>query len=370
MIIRSNLPLSILLCFITVATLGQEAHPPALNIGDLAPQMQVSKWLKGTPVREFEKGSIYLVEFWATWCKPCKAAIPHLSALAAEYKGKVTILGIDVFEDKTTSLQKVQAFVDSMGNQMDYKVAADQNNKMVAGWLGAFGEQGIPKTFVVDAEGRVTWIGHPHGLAEVLPKIVSKTWDINEALAKRNLEKHLAELDDSVGYELMRYMGDEENGYRGKPDSALLVIEEAVRKEPKLEYASRIAAYTFSALLKTDLHKAFEYGKGVIAASTYEEPTYITIFGQIKDYSDLLTLPAEIYQLGAEAYQARIDAYPESADLPYCYSKMAEWYWRADDKSKAIAFQQKAIEALRSQNDFSSIKMAGFEFWLQRYANM
>ena len=74
--------------------------------------------------------------------------MPHLSDLAREYKGIVTIIGMDIYEKKTTSLEKVKVIVESMENQMDYHVAADDSSFVVAGWLEATGEQiyGIPRT--------------------------------------------------------------------------------------------------------------------------------------------------------------------------------------------------------------------------------
>jgi len=179
--------------------------------------------------------------------------MPHLSSLAGEYKDRVTIIGIDIHEQKNTSIKKVKAFVDGMGNRMDFYVAAEDSNFTVADWIEATGEKnkGIPRTFVVNSEGRLAWIGHPKDLDEVLPKIVNNTWDINEALAKRNLDKHLAELDDSLRFELYKYDGDPRKpGDLGKPDSALLFINEIVRNEPKLKYTPFIAFNTFSSLIK------------------------------------------------------------------------------------------------------------------------
>jgi thiol-disulfide isomerase/thioredoxin len=368
---RLNFQLLLWLCIMTITIHAQEVPPPSVNIGDSAPPLRLRSWLKGVPVQSFEKGTVYVVEFWATWCGPCKAEMPHLSALAREYKDKVTFIGIDVYEKRTTSLEKIKAFVDSMGNRMDYEVAAEDSNFMAAGWLDASGEQvkGIPRSFVVNADGRLAWIGHPSKLSEVLPKIVNNTWNIKEALAKRNLEKRLQELDDSASYELMTYRGDPEKpDDLGKPDSALLLINEIVGHEPGLKYAPRIAFHTFSSLLKTNSHKALEYGKVAMVTSTYDDPAFDVIIGAIELYSDKLNLPAEIYQLGSEAYQSEIDQipYPEIVDISKLYSKMAEWYWRANDKSKAIDAQQKAIEALKSKN---ATEMAEFESRLEQYKN-
>lgn len=367
-----NIQLLLLLFTIAFTMYGQEAHPPSLNIGDSAPPLRVSKWIKGAPLKKFEKGHVYVIEFWATWCKPCIAAMPYLSALAGEYKDRVTILGIDIYEKKTTTMERVKAFVDSMGRRMDYGVAAEDSNFMVAGWYDASGEQGIPKSFVVNAEGRLAWIGHPKDLDEVLRKIVNNTWDIKEALAKRNLNKHLTELDDSARQVLNDYVGNfYKQDYIGKPDSALLLINEIVRNEPKLKYAPSIADHTFTSLLKTNPHKAYEYGKEVLVTSTYEEPACYSIIGPLEWYSDKLNLPAEIYQLGAEAYVVRINQipYPELVNMPRLYNKMAEWYWRANDKSKSIDAMQKAIEVLKSKKDFSKKDLAAYEFQLRQYKN-
>src|SRR5437588_12539911 len=57
-----------------------------LSVGDPAPKLQVKEFVKGDPVKELEKGKVYVVEFWATWCGPCRATIPHLTELAKEHK--------------------------------------------------------------------------------------------------------------------------------------------------------------------------------------------------------------------------------------------------------------------------------------------
>lgn len=143
-----------------VVSAHAQNHPfPSLNLGDPVPALQVRQWLKGIPVQRFEKGKVYVLEFWATWCAPCKAAMPHLSALAREYKDRVTFIGIDIMEMKPTSLEKVKAFVDSMGQRMDYHVAVEDSNFMATNWMEAAAEQGIPSSFVVNGEGRLAWIG-------------------------------------------------------------------------------------------------------------------------------------------------------------------------------------------------------------------
>src|SRR3954463_3704223 len=89
-----------------------------LKVGDPAPKLSIDKWVKGEPVKEFEKGKVYVVEFWATWCGPCKVSIPHVTKLQAKFKDKgLVVIGVDVWE---RDLAKVEPFVTEMGDKMNY----------------------------------------------------------------------------------------------------------------------------------------------------------------------------------------------------------------------------------------------------------
>jgi len=350
---------------------AQDEVTPTLNIGDPAPPMQVREWMKGAPVQEFQKDSIYVLEFWATWCVPCKAAMPGLSALANKYKGKVIVIGVDILEQKKTTLKKIKTFVDSMGTQMDYRVAVGDSNYMEKGWFDAAGERGIPHSFVVNGEGKLAWIGYPYKLEEVLPAIINNTWDIKDALVTRNRNRHLQARDREVTEELSPYLGDEryKPGDLGQPDSALQKIAAIVQQEPGLKYAPFVAFHTFSALLKTDPQQALAYGKEVMATPTYEEPACGIIADVIEIYSSRIDLPAEIYRLGAEAYQQEIDQfpYPQLLNNAKRYHKIAECYFCAGDKTKAIEAGQKAIAALKERKGYSAYDLSQYEYNLEEY---
>jgi thiol-disulfide isomerase/thioredoxin len=113
-------------------------------------------WIKGGPVG-ITPGNVYVVEFWATWCGPCRVSIPHLTGLQKKYKDKgVTFVGIsDEPPDVTTP------FVKQMGDSMDYNVASDTKGDVYKGYMDAFRQNGIPTAFVVSAAGKVVWFGHP-----------------------------------------------------------------------------------------------------------------------------------------------------------------------------------------------------------------
>lgn len=145
-------------------------NKPALNVGDRAPALAGQKWVKGEPVAAFEKGKVYVVEFWATWCPPCRASIPHLSELQAKFKDKgVIVIGQNCWERDAS---KVAPFITKMGDKMNYRVALDTDSgAMAKSWMAAAGQDGIPTAFVVDKAGKIAWIGHPmDGLDEAVAK--------------------------------------------------------------------------------------------------------------------------------------------------------------------------------------------------------
>jgi len=130
-------------------------------LGDPAAPLEIAAWIKGDAVNlaEVRGKKIVVVEFWATWCGPCRVSIPHLTELQRKFADRgVVFVGVSD-EDEAT----VRPFVNQMGGKMDYTVAIDNNRKTSDGYMKAYGQNGIPCAFIVDREGRIAWVGHPMG---------------------------------------------------------------------------------------------------------------------------------------------------------------------------------------------------------------
>lgn len=111
-----------------------------------APDLVVEKWLTKEPDR---KGKFVLIDFWATWCPPCRKAIPELNAFHKKFGDKLIIIGIsDEPEDKVKSMAspKIEYF-SALDTQARTKKALDVT--------------GIPHVIILDPQGIVRWEGFP-----------------------------------------------------------------------------------------------------------------------------------------------------------------------------------------------------------------
>lgn len=143
---------------------GQAKPKPevTLKVGSPAPAIKIDHWVKGAEVTGFEAGKPYIVEFWATWCGPCRKSIPHLSKIQQDHKG-LTVIGVASSEKgpEDQRLQLVKDFVKSQGDGMAYTVAFDGDREMGQEWMRAAGMGTIPTAFLVNGEGKIAWIGNP-----------------------------------------------------------------------------------------------------------------------------------------------------------------------------------------------------------------
>lgn len=369
-----------------IALLHANVHPVlaqsynlSLNIADDAPPLKVDQWLKGTPFQNFKRGKIYVVEFWATWCAPCKAAIPRLSKLAKQYKNKITVLGVDVYDSKEP-LEKIKKFVADMGDKMNYYVAIDKERFMETHWLEA-SERGIPKTIVVDANGKIAWIGHPSELEPVIITMLNGTWDLKKALDERNLMFYLTAIDDSLNIELAQFggYGSKRQGMTieeslvdpGQPDSALFYIKQIIEKEPLLLYAPMVTFHMLNSLLKTDTAKAIEYGRKALGTNGLTGRPTQSIEDVVEIGAFNFYIPKEMYELAARSYQFDIDEfpYPEIYNYPKYYHKMAWCYWMAKNKTKAVDAEQNAINKLKNKVGIFRNELSMYESQLEIYKN-
>ncbi|WP_081858140.1 TlpA disulfide reductase family protein [Thiomonas sp. FB-Cd] len=94
------------------------------------------------------RGKVVLVNFWATWCPPCRAEMPSIERLYSSMKGKpFVVLALDQGE----SINNVFAFMGQLAPSPTFPVLLDRKSQVAH----AFDVMGIPSTFLIDEQGRI-----------------------------------------------------------------------------------------------------------------------------------------------------------------------------------------------------------------------
>ncbi len=241
-----------------VARVGAAAaRGQSLFVGDPAPKLDVQSFLKGEPIATLKAGKCYVVEFWATWCAPCRVSIPHLTALQRKHP-EVTFIGVSILENDQ---EAVKPFVNQMGEKMAYRVAIEaipengeaKDGAMASNWMKAAGRNGIPTAFVINKDGRISWIGHPMGMDAPLEKIVNGSWHLTAAPAESRKELDPAKLE-RVGKNLNVARQSKD------PRTILAAIDEVVKELPYLEDGLGLTRFTILLDLG-DSDRALEVGR-------------------------------------------------------------------------------------------------------------
>lgn len=146
---------------LVVAALGlAPAIEAAADSNAAGPRYQVLPWRSGKPASTFDvtdlngktwrqndlRGRAVLINFWASWCEPCRAEMPSLQALAEQNSGKLVVLAVNLKESEPT----ISRFAQRTG--LSLPVVRDADGALARAW----GVSVYPSTVLIDARGRVT----------------------------------------------------------------------------------------------------------------------------------------------------------------------------------------------------------------------
>jgi thiol-disulfide isomerase/thioredoxin len=326
-----------------VLALGGRAAAEVLSVGDPAPKLEVKEFVKGENVPSLEKGKVYVVEFWATWCGPCRTSIPHLTELQKKNKDAIFI-GVSVWEQDQA---KVQPFVKEMGDKMDYRVALDDvgegkgnDGKMAKNWMQAAQADGIPTAFIVDRGGMVAWIGHPMQMEKPLEQILSGKWDLAKASADYKAEKARA----AKFRALIPKLGAADGSKDYKTIVAL--VDEALKDDPEFEknFGMILGNVKLNALVMMgDADKTVQYGKQIVEKLDQPQALNDIAWTLVEKPSDMANPKLMKFALEVALKANKLAEDKDGAIL----DTLAKAYYENGQFAKALETQERAVKLVK-----------------------
>lgn len=169
--LRATLGALALICLTQLATTAQAA---ALKVGDLFPKLADFQ-LEGSLPQDL-KGKIVLVDFWASWCGPCKESFPVMEELHSKFGGQgLVVLGVNVDDKKG----EMEGFLKE--HKASFTIVRDAKKKLVA----RTSIPSMPTSFILDGEGKIASIHAGFRGAETRKKYLQEI----EELIKKNASK-------------------------------------------------------------------------------------------------------------------------------------------------------------------------------------
>ncbi len=323
-----------------------QASAQTLSVGDDAPALEVSKWAKGEKVNRLEKDRTYVVEFWATWCGPCRTSIPHLTELQKKYKDKgIQFVGVSVWEQDQ---DKVDPFVKSMGDKMDYSVALDDvpegkkgnKGKMAQAWMTASESNGIPTAFIVKA-GKVAWIGHPMAMDKPLEKVASGDFDIAKAASDFREEKAKEKKLMAIFAKLRSL------GRTATTKEQMAVLDEAIAENPALEGTFGFQKYML--MFQAGDDGASAYGTKLVEGPIKDEAQALNQLAWSNlDPDSRVDAAKRDVKLALKA-ATRADELTNGENGPIL-DTLALAYFRNGEPARALKAQEKAVKLMGDGN--------------------
>jgi thiol-disulfide isomerase/thioredoxin len=313
---------------------AENASMPTLAVGDKAPVLSIDHVIKGEGVTSFDGDRVYVVEFWATWCGPCRSSMPHLSELQDQYSSDVTIIGVSDEE-----VGKIQKFLDddaSNGKKWDenirYVLATDPDRSMHDAYMKAAQQRGIPTAFVVDQNDKIAWIGHPMSMDEVLPQVIDGSWDADKARQEAEEEQKMQAAMEAKNRQLM------EARRANDWDTYLTVLTEMSEQYPD-NIAIKMSMFETMIMHTDNKTAAYKLADEILGTDPENSQLYNSLAWAVATESDEKCRDLD-WALKTSLKGNELDGGANAAVL----DTVARIYYEQGNMKEAIAWQKKAVE--------------------------
>ena len=342
------------LAFLGLVTMASAASVSAddkdmLTIGSTAPSIDIEHWMsdgdgKFKHIKDFEKGKVYVVEFWATWCGPCIASMPHISKLQDDYAKR----GVTVISVSDEDVETVQEFLERKTEDdektygeltKNYCLTTDPDKSVHEAYMQAAKQNGIPTAFIVGKKGLIEWIGHPMSMDETLQQVVTDKWDRDSFAAEFKETQEIAQIQTGI-VRLLR---------KGDVDGAIKKLDEALATLKSEGAKAQFKGMRTQLLMQTGDERAIEPLKEMIAQNK-DNPQVLNQLAwfvvQIKEREQDKKIDKRLIEVSIEAAEMAIKADPDNGAV---LDTLAHLQYMNGDLDKAIETQTKAVKLADEQ---------------------
>jgi len=163
-----------------------------LKVGQDAPQIVITNWLKNVPKSRALAGKFIVIDFWATWCAPCLETVPHFNQMVKEHKSNPNLVFLALTDEKVSKVMPLlkripfgAIVVTDTSRQTSYSFKAST----------------IPFCVIIDNKNKIRWFGHSGSLnSEIIKNILAGTQVGTEKKQEKSqsddVDKLYNELDD------------------------------------------------------------------------------------------------------------------------------------------------------------------------------
>ncbi len=316
-----------------------------LTIGSKAPTLDIEHWVSNgngrfAPVKEFEPNKVYIVEFWATWCGPCVASMPHLS----ETQQKLAKEGVTIISVSDEDLETVNGFLDrpyvgEEGQDSTYRaltshycLTTDPDRSTHEAYMEAAQQNGIPTAFIVGKSGLIEWIGHPMSMDEPLEKVLNGTWDRDSYLAEFKAQQ---ELEGKIN-QAFRFL------QTGKTDEAIELLTEIANTTKDEGMKMQLEMLRFQLLLSVRPDEASKGYRALVEANRTNGMALNHLSWTVYEVVEQgETIPDDLKDAAFQAAKWAAEAEPNDGSI---LDTLAHWLYVYGDLDQAIEVQTKALK--------------------------